>query len=245
MNRIIFIAGIFLSVSADAQVAIKVMMEAPMLYDLSHVKYSVYEKSRGVIIPGIEFEKTFLTDANETGRVNYSIGLSYLSSKSSSTYLTSDHGDDDEFYSEIDYTMWNIPVAIRGEVQSSQLLENSYLGMEFGLLINVWTKYRLKEVASIKSYDVDGEINGETLYIDEKDLANKTTCSVFWGLHGSIRRFYYGVRFNLITITDMYSDKYKPDWNIPVEYSIYDRAHATQGKLKQPYMNLLLGFKIN
>jgi hypothetical protein len=119
------------------------------------------------------------------------------------------------------------------------------MGMELGVLTNVWTEYRLREVASIKSYDLNGEIDGETLYQDEKDLANKTTCSIFWGLHGSIRRFYYGVRFNLITITDLYSDKYKPEWQVPVEYSIYDRAHETQGKLKQPYMNVLLGLKIN
>ena len=245
MKRIIFMIGIFFSFAASGQVAIKAMLEAPLIYDLSHAKQIVYGKSGGLVIPGIEFEKTFKTDANESGRLNYAIGLSYLSSKASSTFLFSEHNNDDEFYSEIDYTMWNIPVAIRAELQTSQLLENSYMGMEFGVLTNVWTKYRLKEVASIKSYDIDGEVNGETLYMDEKNLAGKTTFSIFWGLHGSIRRFYYGIRFNLITVTDMYSDKYKPGWQVPLEYSIYDVAHETQGKVKQPYMNILLGLKIN
>lgn len=245
MKRIIFILCFFFCLNVHAQVAIKAMIEAPLIYDLSHAKSNVYGKSGGLLIPGIELEKTFKTDASETGRLNYAIGLSYLSSRVSSTFLFSEHSDDDEFYSEIDYTIWNIPVSIRAELQTSQLLENSYMGMEFGVLTNVWTKYQLTEVASIKSYDGDGEIIGETIYQDEKDLSNKTTFSIFWGLHGSIRRFYYGIRFNLITVTDMYSDKYRSGWQVPAEYSIYDRAHDTQGKLKQPYMNILLGLKIN
>lgn len=244
MKRIIFILCLSFCINAPAQVAIKAMIEAPLIYDLSHAKSNVYGKSGGLIIPGIEFEKTFKTDASESGRLNYAIGLSYLSSKASSTLLFTEQSADDEFYSEIDYTIWNIPVSIRAEIQTSQLLENSYMGMELGVLTNVWTKYQLTEVVSIKSYD-DGNITGETIYQDKKDLANKTTFSVFWGLHGSIRRFYYGIRFNLITITDMYSDKYKPGWQVPLEYSIYDDAHESQGKLKQPYMNVLLGLKIN
>lgn len=226
------------------------MVEATILYDITHGSSYIYEKSGGLLIPGIEFERTFKKDKAESLRLNYSMGLFYLNSKANTTHLYgTKYADDDEFYSEINYTVINVPLAIRGEVITSQLLENSFVGMEFGLLNNFWMHYQLKEIASIKSYGPNNKITGETIYQDDGDLISapgkKITLSVFWGLHGSIRRFYFGMRFNLVTLSDFYSNNLKESWEIPLQYSIYEQSHETEGKMRQPYMSVLLGLKIN
>lgn len=249
MRKVFYLLCIISVYRVNAQVAIKPMIEVPLLYDITNGSSYIYKRSGGLLIPGVEFEWTSRRDKKETARLNYSAGFFYLSSKASTTLLYGTaYSDDDEFYSEINYTLLNLPVAIRGEVITSHLLENSFMGMEFGVLNNIWMDYRLKEIVSIKTHDQGGNITDETIYRDEGDLiapGKKITTSVFWGMHGSIRNFYFGMRLNLITLSDFYSGHLKEAWEVPEQYSIYERSHETEGKMKQPYASVLLGFKIN
>lgn len=250
MKKAFYFLSIIVSCKVNAQFAIKPMIEAPFSYDITHGSSYIYKRSGGLLIPGIEFERTFKRDKMESLRLNYSVGLFYLNSRANTTFLPGmEYADDDEFYSEINYSLLNIPLAIRGELRQSELLENTFVGMEFGLLNNIWMDYQLKEIVSIKSYDQSGNITGETIYRDAGNLLSapgrKITVSIFWGIHGSVRRFYYGIRMNLITLIDFYSDNLKESWQVPLQYALYEQSHETKGKMKQPYISILLGLKIN
>jgi len=250
LNKIILLLiWLMYSKPLIAQVAVNLVLESPpFLHTIGHGKnkkppFFIYEPTRNLPALGVEFSNLFSKSwLKGFVKVNTNIGFLYTNP----TYLGVDVDNRDEFLSEVKNKIINIPLVVRGMFKLSELIDNNYFGIELGLQGHVWLYYKLKELASIKIRDLNGDIIGETIFSDKGDLienpGDKFGISFIGGLFIYVKRFFISYRITA-TITDMYSGKLKNNWNVPFEYSIYESKRA-EGKMKQFYGSLVIAFRI-
>jgi hypothetical protein len=139
-----------------------------------------------------------------------------------------------------------MPVLVRGAIKISDLIENNLMGMEFGIVTSTWLKYRLHEVASIKT-DPNGNTIPEKIYSDEGSLisgfGSKFNFKVVGGLFVYVNRFYLSARFDIASLSNLYSNRLEKTWKVPPEYSLYKQASG-QGRMKNSYVTLIVSFRL-
>ncbi|MBX9851841.1 MAG: hypothetical protein K2X86_08790 [Cytophagaceae bacterium] len=154
---------------------------------------------------------------------------------------------ENEYISLIDMQVLQIPLMVRGSLQISDLIENNYMGMEFGVVTTTWIKYKLEEVSSIKIRDAGGNIVAEDIYRDKGSLINgfgsKYNFKIVWGMYAYVNRFFIGARWDMISLSNMYSGRLKSTWKVPEEYSLYEFS-AKQGRMKNSYVQLIFAFRL-
>ncbi|MBK5277809.1 MAG: hypothetical protein JJE09_02990 [Bacteroidia bacterium] len=239
-----------LILSANGQIKLNLSIQTPPINDAvfngKFLKaYQLYEYSsqRNFISPGIEFDNLFLRGTDDF-KLHGSLGFYYASSDFIGVY---GNYDQNQLVSEIKTKVINIPFFVRGSIKISELIDNNRMGIELGVVTTAWIKYDLSEIASIKSLDVDGNVNGETIYQDRRNLVDglgdKLTYKAVGGVFVYVNRFYLSFRMDLYSIGDLYVHRVNQAWNIPAKYSFYQLSHK-EGRMKRTYSSITLSFRL-
>lgn len=207
--------------------------------------YQLYEYSsqRNFISPGIELDNLLPRETADL-KLHYCLGFYYANSDFIGVY---GNYNQNQLVSEIKTNVINIPLFARGSVKISELIDNNRMGIELGVVTTAWINYDLNEIASIKSLDVDGNVIGETIYQDRRNLVDgfgdKLNCKAVGGAFVYVNRFYLSFRMDIISVGDLYSNRADKAWNIPSEYSFYQLSHK-EGRMKRTYSSITLSFRL-
>lgn len=241
MRTIIFLIIVSAWAEATAQLRINASVASPPFFEIISIGRH-YSSVKNALSAGIEFDHLFPKE-KEGAKLHYSAGFYY----SNPAFIgVSQDNNDNKFLSEINSQVINMPILARGSMPISDLIENNRMGIELGIVTTTWIKYKLHEVVSIKTKDVNGNIT-ETIYSDEgsliKGFGSKFNFKVVAGIFVYVNRFYLSGRFDLLSLSDLYSNKLESIWQVPSEYSLYHSA-IKQGRMKDPYCSLILSFRL-
>jgi hypothetical protein len=230
---------------ATAQLRINVSLASPPFLENVEIGRSQrYDKVKDAISPGIEFDNLF-PKGDEIVKLHYSVGFYYYAPSFVGVFYDTDN--DNQFVSEINSQMINMPILARGSFKISDLIENNRLGMELGIVASTWIKYKLHEVAAIKERDTNGNIISERVYSDEGNLisgfGSKVNFKVVGGFFVYVNRFYLSARFDMVSLSNLYSSRLEKTWKVPADYSLYQHASG-QGRMKNSYVTLIVSFRI-
>jgi hypothetical protein len=244
MKNALLLIMIFTWLEAGAQLRVNLSLASPPLFEVVDIGRTGYFKSeKSSLSPGIELDNLFPLESS-IAKLHYSIGFYY----STPTFIGAyQDPNKNEFFSEIKTQVINMPVMARASIPISDLIENNRLCMELGLMTTTWLNYKLQEVASIKNTDINGTIISETLYNDAGSLINgagsKYNFKLVGGLSVYVNRFYLGARFDILSLSNLYSSRLESTWKVPTAYSLYHSA-GTDGKMKNSYLSIILSFRI-
>jgi hypothetical protein len=244
MRAIIFLIIISAWTEAMAQVRINAsVMSPPVLENISIGGYQQFRSFKNNLSVGVELDHLFPKE-KEGLKLHYSAGLYYYASAFIGVSVDS---NDNKFVSQINSHVINMPIMARGSFPISDLIENNRVGMEFGIVTTTWIKYNLQEVASIKTRDPYGNIIGETIYSDEgslvKGFGSKFNFKAVGGFFIYVNRFYLSWRLDLISLSNLYSNRLESAWQVPSDYSLYHRA-GKERRMKDAYTNLIVSFRL-
>jgi hypothetical protein len=244
MRSVIIIIIVFTWTGSIAQLRMNVAVTSPPFFESVDIGRSQrYSSVKSALSAGLEFDN-IRPRGDDIGKLHYCMGF-YYSNPAYIGVFTDEN--DNRFISQISTRVINMPLLVRGSLRISDLIENNYLGMELGIITTTWMKYKLEEVASIKVKDISGNTISETLYSDKGSLINgfgsKFNFKISWGMFAYVNRFYLGFRLDILSLSNMYSDRLSNKWNLPDEYSLYDHA-SKQGRMKNPCGNLVVAYRI-
>jgi hypothetical protein len=244
MRSVILIIIAFTWTESVAQLRMNIAVTSPPFFEIVDIGRSQrYSTIKSALSAGLEFDN-IRPRGDDIAKLHYCAGFFYSNPAFIGVFKDE---NDNQFISKISTQVINMPLLVRGSIRISDLIENNYLGMELGVTATTWMKYRLEEVASIKVKDINGNIISETLYSDKGSLINgfgsKFNFKVSWGMFAYVNRFYLGFRVDLVSLSNMYSDRLRNKWNLPDEYSLYDHA-SKQGRMKNSYANLVVAYRI-
>jgi hypothetical protein len=244
MRAVIFIIIVFAWTESFAQLRINLAVTSPPFFESVGIGRSQrYSSVKSALSAGVEFDNLRVR-GDDVGKLHYSAGFFYSNPAYIGVFTDE---DDNEFISQISTQVINMPLLVRGSLKISDLIENNWLGMELGILATTWIKYKLEEVASIKTRDINGNIISETIYRDSGSLINgfgsKFNFKIVWGMYSYVNRFYLGARVDLFSLSNMYSNRLSNTWNLPGDYSLYGHA-SRQGKMKNSFVNLVVAYRI-
>jgi hypothetical protein len=244
MRTVIFLIIMSACVEATAQLRINAsLVSPPFIETIAIGTGQQYSRVKNSLSAGIELDHLFAKE-KDVAKLHYSVGFYY-----SNPSFIGVRGDtsDNRFLSEISSQVINMPIMARGSFRISDLIENNRMGIELGIVTTTWIKYKLHEVASIKTKDANGNIIGETIYSDEgsliKGFGSKFNFKAVAGFFVYVNRFYLGWRFDLISLSNLYSDRLQRSWQIPSGYSLYHNA-IKQGRMKDSYSTLIISFRL-
>ncbi|HXA00830.1 MAG TPA: hypothetical protein VNW99_02520 [Cytophagaceae bacterium] len=244
MRVIIFFIVVFVCAEARAQLRINAsVVSPPFLENNSIGKSQQFSSVKNSLSAGVEFDHLFPKE-KAGAKLHYSAGFYYSSPAYIGVFQDS---NGNQFLSEINSQVINMPIMARGSFPISDLIENNRMGIELGIVTTTWIKYKLQEVASIKTKDVNGNIIGETIYSDEgsliKGFGSKFNFKAVAGFFVYVNRFYLSARFDLISLSDLYSNRLNSTWQVPSDYSLYQRARK-EGRMKDSFCSLILSFRL-
>ena len=244
MRNALFLIIIFICQKAGAQLRVNLSLASPPLFEVVSIGKAGYFKSeKSSLSPGIELDNLFPLKTAAV-KLHYSIGFYYSNPSFIGAYQDQ---DENSFFSEIKTQVINIPLMAKASIPISDLIENNRLCMELGLTTTTWLNYKLQEVVSIKNTDINGTIISETLYSDAGSLINgvgsKYNFKLVGGLSVYVNRFYLGARFDMLSLSNLYSSRLEGTWKVPANYSLYHSAKE-DGKMKNSYLSIILSFRI-
>ena len=133
---------------------------------------------------------------------------------------------------------------VRGSFKISELIENNRVGFELGIVTTTFLRYNLTEVAATTYDSAQQSVYPQTPYYDGgsliKGLGSKFDFKLVGGIFVYVNRFYLSARFDIISLSNMYSNHLA---NVPASYSLYEYS-ATQGRMKDSFVNLIVSYRI-
>jgi hypothetical protein len=244
MRIVIFLIIVCAYAEATAQVRVNVSVASPPFFEVVEIgKLQHFSRVKDALSPGIEFDNLFPKGKAEF-KLHYSIGFYYSNPSFIGAYQDNNNN---EFLSQINSQVINIPILARGSFKISDLIENNRIGFELGIVTTSWITYKLHEVASIKNEDTLGNVISETIYSDQGSLingiGNKFNFKVVGGFFVYVNRFYLSARFDILSLSNLYSNRLEKTWQVPQGYSLYESA-SKEGRMKNSYAMLILSFRL-
>jgi hypothetical protein len=244
MKKLIAILLFYVSISVSAQWSVTAGTDFFVLTSFKNGRDKVqskppfawtYYEAQNIAAPSVNVSYTKFKK-NGLG-LGFNTGLSFYGTKA-----TTDYSGTDELYSEITFRMINAPLTFRVSADLTRLIEQSFY-LEAGIMSSWQVKYQLKELASIKELDQNGDVVGETLYESDQQLVNAPFCRIMpmWGFGVRVRRLQIGLT-NAFSISDWYKPLTTND--VPAQYSMYEIKHSEKGKLKFSYFSIFVGFRL-
>jgi hypothetical protein len=216
--------------------------------NMSDATYQKYERGGNFFLMGFETQ-VLLTDKSKRFGVSALTGASYLANgyRSSGGIKFSDL-----FYSyrSIDLTQKyvQLPIVLKLNWQPLPLIEDFNLFVGAGINFNLLQKAKLTEEAIeyFDDFDVMDPPPVTNRYSDQGDITDMgRPVSLF-------RRWEVGINYKRVQVSwrittsmqDMYYSGLENNWNVPQGNSIYLSARDMNGKIREKYVEIVLGYRL-
>lgn len=142
---------------------------------------------------------------------------------------------------------WQAPVVARINWQPFPLVEDWHVFFGAGINNSFLIKAHLREEYTNVIFSTDAFATPVTTHLEDgKDVTE------LGKKHSLFSRFELGMRYKRIqviyrlslSVTDMYYKGLENQWNIPAANSEYLRAQQLNGKIKEKYSELVVGYRI-
>jgi len=253
MRNLFLLLILAASIKAHAQVGLNVSVISPPIWETVNIGRSQYYKNttKNGLSAGLELDNLFAREKG-TLKLHFSIGAYYtaqsftgsLRDTSTTVYNNFGYKTTNNYVSQINTRIINIPIMVRGSFKISELIENNRVGFELGIVTTTFLRYNLTEVAATTYDSAQQSVYPQTPYYDGgsliKGLGSKFDFKLVGGIFVYVNRFYLSARFDIISLSNMYSNHLA---NVPASYSLYEYS-ATQGRMKDSFVNLIVSYRI-
>ncbi len=255
--RVLFILFALVACTlAEAQVRLNASVISPPFWETVNIGRSQYytNTTKNGLSAGVELDNLFARE-HDRFKLHFSIGAYYTaqsftgSSRDTGTYVYNNFGYKytENFVSQINTRIINIPIMARASFKISDLIENNRVGIELGIVTTTFLRYHLTEASSITYDSAQYYARYQSFYSDQgnliKGLGSKFNFKLVGGVFIYINRFYLSARFDIIALSNLYSNRLANSWGVPASYSLYEYS-ATQGRMKDSFVNLIVSYRI-
>lgn len=208
-----------------------------------------YTNGGNFVTYGLEAEYGIKPKNNRRTYLSFMAGVSYLDNGFYDLYNFSFTGLN--YYNsqttDLTTTYVQIPIIVKLNWQPMPLIEEWKLFFGLGISNNILLKSHLAEKSIRVTTSNDLLAPPKTVqYSDSQDVTdlgvkNSQFVRLEIGMH--YRRVMVSYRISLST-QDMYYEGLEKSWKIPAKESRYISAHDTEGKIREKYIELVLGFRL-
>lgn len=204
---------------------------------------------------GLDFSLRFKPSHYQRMYPTFVVGVSRLNNGyfySSSFAFNSYYGYYNQQITDLRTSYWQMPMMARFNWQPFPLIEDWKLFLGAGVMANFITKATLHEEYTRSLVDLDNPTLAfpappVTIHYDESHDIMKfgRPTSFYWRAELGMKYKRLQISYRLSrSIPDLYFSGFETIWIIPSEDSNYIQTHEANGKIKEKYSEIAVGFRI-